>query len=209
MCYFGILSTFGCPRTELKEHEISALQQQLSGGNLFHQAPDGNTCQCVTRSPSQAPELATCAQGQAYMDQYASYRWDAEQNHTVGVLQFYLHRRPAGRDPGVSLRSRARVHTLRKGWGLVARRRHRPFAASGRPCGPCHPAVDFDPEDRDDRRSSQIRAPLESLEANTSLPWKSFRTHPKCVSLSAKSRKSVPRQATTNTLPGWILLPCS
>ena len=80
----------GFPRTELKEHEIRTLEQLLSGGNLFHQAPDGNTYQCVTRSPSQAPELATCAQGQAYMDQYTSYQRDAEQNHTVGVLQFYL-----------------------------------------------------------------------------------------------------------------------
>ena len=80
----------GFPRTELSDDEIRAIQQLLSQGNLFHRMPDGNSYQCVTRNPSQAPELEPCAQGKAYMDQYVSYQRDAEQDQVVGVLQFSL-----------------------------------------------------------------------------------------------------------------------
>jgi len=80
----------GFPRTELSADEIRAIQQLLSKGNLIHRMPDGNSYQCVTRNPSQAPKLETCAQGKVYMDQYVSHQRDAEQNQAVGVLQFSL-----------------------------------------------------------------------------------------------------------------------
>ncbi len=80
----------GFARTELNEDEIHTLQQLLSTGNLFYQMPDGNSFQCVTQSPLQGPELVTCTGGKHYIDQYTSYQWEAELDHTVGVLQFLL-----------------------------------------------------------------------------------------------------------------------
>ena len=80
----------GFPRTELTEDEIRALQPLLSAGNLFYPLPDGSSYQCVTQKPMQEPVLETCPEGKHYMDQYVSFQWDAEQDHTVGVLQFYL-----------------------------------------------------------------------------------------------------------------------
>lgn len=80
----------GFPRTELNADEIHASQRLLSAGNLFYQKPDGNSFQCVTQSPLQEPKLETCANGKQYMDQYVSYQWDAQQNNTIGVLQFFL-----------------------------------------------------------------------------------------------------------------------
>jgi hypothetical protein len=80
----------GFPRTELNKDEIHALQQLLSTGKLFYQTPDGNTFQCVTQNRLHRPILETCTCGKEYMHQYFSYQWDAEQDHTVGVLQIYL-----------------------------------------------------------------------------------------------------------------------
>lgn len=80
----------GFPRTELNDEEIRVVQQLLTAGNLFHQMPDGDSYQCVTRKPLQEPTLETCAEGKNYMDQYVSFIRDAEQNRTVGVLQFSL-----------------------------------------------------------------------------------------------------------------------
>jgi len=80
----------GFPRTELNEGEIRTTQQYLTTGRLFYQNPDGNSYQCVTRTSVQEPRLETCAEGEQYMNQYVAYQWDATQNHTVGVLQFFL-----------------------------------------------------------------------------------------------------------------------
>lgn len=80
----------GFPSTTLNAEEISAIQQWLSAGALFHQAPDGNSFECVTPGPLQEPALELCAQGKTYMDRYMSQQWEAEQDHTVGVLQFFL-----------------------------------------------------------------------------------------------------------------------
>jgi len=80
----------GFPRTELNEDEVRATQQYLTAGRLFYQNPDGNSYQCVTRTSMQEPRLETCADGEQYMNQYVAYQWDAEQNQTVGVLQFFL-----------------------------------------------------------------------------------------------------------------------
>jgi hypothetical protein len=80
----------GFPRTELNDDEIRAVQQLLSAGFLFQQMPDMDSYQCVIRNPSQEVGLETCAEGKNYMDQHVAYRWEADRNRTVGVLQFYL-----------------------------------------------------------------------------------------------------------------------
>ncbi len=80
----------GFPRAELSEDEIHALHQFLSAGNIFYQMPDGDAYQCVTQRSPQEPKLEPCVDGRRWMDQYLSSKWDAEQNHSVGVLQFFL-----------------------------------------------------------------------------------------------------------------------
>jgi hypothetical protein len=44
---FGEPQYVGFPRTGLSDHEIRAMQQLLSEGNLFRRIPDGNSYQCV------------------------------------------------------------------------------------------------------------------------------------------------------------------
>jgi hypothetical protein len=80
----------GFPRTKLNQDEIRALQHLFSAGRLFSQVSDGASSQCVNKGPSREPRLETCVEGEHYMDQYVAYQWNAEQNHTVGVLQIYL-----------------------------------------------------------------------------------------------------------------------
>jgi hypothetical protein len=80
----------GFPRTELNEDEIRDIKQLLSAGNLFRQMPDGDSYQCVSRKPGQEPGLETCAEGKNYREQYVSYQREAEQNHKVGMVQFFL-----------------------------------------------------------------------------------------------------------------------
>ena len=80
----------GFPRIELSADEIRLLQEWLASGALFYQTPDGSAYQCMGRDPSGAPIFETCTQGEQYMDQFVNARWDAEQNHSVGVLQFNL-----------------------------------------------------------------------------------------------------------------------
>lgn len=80
----------GFPRTELTDGEIRVLQQLLSNGRIFSQTADGTSFQCVYQSPSHEPRLKACPDGEQYMDTYGDFQWEAEKNHTVGVLQFNL-----------------------------------------------------------------------------------------------------------------------
>ena len=80
----------GFPRTQLTEEEIRALQPLLVTASLFQEMPGSSSYQCVTHKPDQEPKLGPCIQGKGTMDQFVSFQRDAELNHTVGVLQFYL-----------------------------------------------------------------------------------------------------------------------
>ncbi len=80
----------GFPRTELNPNEINILQQMISSGDLFYQTADSESYQCVYQVPGGEPALENCSRGKQLMERYISYKWDAQQNHTVGVLQFFL-----------------------------------------------------------------------------------------------------------------------
>jgi hypothetical protein len=78
----------GFPRIELSAEEIQQLQQLLSSGNLFYRIPEGDVYQCVDTTAAGGPRLEVCTQGESFMDQFSSARWDAEQTESVGVLLF-------------------------------------------------------------------------------------------------------------------------
>ncbi len=80
----------GFARTALNREEIVTLQQILSSGNLFHRSADGESYECVTWDASSTPALASCQKGDVYMEDFLIFRWEAEQNGAVGVLQFTL-----------------------------------------------------------------------------------------------------------------------
>ena len=80
----------GFPRTELSVEEIRQLQQLLSSGNLFDRAPEGDGYQCVDTTSAEGPRLEACPQGEKFMDQFSSARWESDQAESVGVLQFHL-----------------------------------------------------------------------------------------------------------------------
>lgn len=80
----------GFPRSELSVDEIQELQQLLSTGNLFYPSPEGDGYQCVDKTGGGDPRLESCPQGERFMDQYSSIKWEADQFESVGVIQFFL-----------------------------------------------------------------------------------------------------------------------
>ncbi len=80
----------GFPRSELSVDEIQELQQLLSTGNLFYPSPEGDVYQCVDKNGGGDPRLESCLQGERFMEQYTSVKWEADRSESVGVLQFFL-----------------------------------------------------------------------------------------------------------------------
>jgi hypothetical protein len=105
----------GFARATLSTGEVQALLDLLGKAQFFQSPATGSEYRCLERPAGQAPRLAPCAEGAAWMDQYAAIQGRAHQQQAAGVLLAYLR----GGGPEAAQRKVVEVRIYRSAQGLA------------------------------------------------------------------------------------------